>query len=48
MVVGAGFAHNLSFASSAAGTGAFGPAAVIVGLIVCILIGLTMREPKLL
>jgi YedE family putative selenium metabolism protein len=46
MVIGAGFAHNFSFASSASGTGAFGPAAVIAGLIVCILIGWTMRDPK--
>ena len=46
MIVGAGFAHNFSLASSAAGPGAYGPAAVIVGLIVCVAIGLTMREPQ--
>ena len=47
MIVGAGFAHNFSLASSPAGPGAYGPAAVIMGLIVCIAIGLTMREaPK--
>ncbi len=44
MIVGAGFAHNFSLASSAAGPSAFGPAAVIVGLIVCAAIGLTFRE----
>jgi len=44
MVVGAGFAHNFSIASSPAGTGAFGPMTVIVGLVICIIIGLTMRE----
>ena len=46
MVVGAGFAHNFSIASSPAGTGAYGPLAVIIGLVVCSVIGLTMREVK--
>jgi len=46
MVVGAGFAHNFSIASSAAGTGAYGPLTVIIGLVVCAAIGLTMREVK--
>ncbi len=44
MIVGTGFAHNYSFASSPAGVGAFGPIAVIGGLVLCIIIGLTMRE----
>jgi YedE family putative selenium metabolism protein len=44
MIVGAGFAHNFALASSAKGPGAFGPAAVIVGLIFCLLIGFAMRE----
>jgi hypothetical protein len=44
MIVGAGFAHNFGLASSAKGPGAFGPAAVIVGLIFCLLIGFAMRE----
>jgi uncharacterized protein len=44
MIIGAGFAHNFSLASSAKGPGAFGPAAVIVGLIFCLLIGFAMRE----
>lgn len=44
MIVGAGFAHNFSLASSPAGPGAFGPAAVLVGLTFCVIMGLTMRE----
>jgi len=44
MIVGAGFAHNFALASSAKGPGAFGPAAVIIGLIFCLLIGFAMRE----
>jgi len=46
MVVGAGLAHTFSIASSPAGVGAFGPAAVLVGLAVCSLIGFTMREVR--
>jgi YedE family putative selenium metabolism protein len=44
MIIGAGFAHNFALASSGKGPGAFGPAAVIVGLIFCLLIGFAMRE----
>jgi YedE family putative selenium metabolism protein len=44
MIVGAGFAHNFSIASSPAGPAVFGPITVIVGLVICIIIGLTMRE----
>lgn len=44
MIVGAGFAHNFSLASSPAGPGAFGPAAVLIGLGFCVIIGLAMRE----
>lgn len=44
MIVGAGFAHNFSLASSPAGPGAFGPTAVLVGLGFCVTIGLAMRE----
>ncbi len=44
MIVGAGFAHNFAMASSPKGPGAFGPAAVIIGIIFCILIGFAMRE----
>jgi YedE family putative selenium metabolism protein len=44
MLVGAGFAHNLSLASSPAGPGAYGPAAVLAGLAVTVVIGLTLRK----
>jgi hypothetical protein len=44
MIFGAGFAHNFSLASSPKGVGLFGPAAVIIGLLVCLFIGFTMRE----
>ncbi len=46
MLVGAGVAHTYSMASSAAGPGVFGPFVVIAGLVICIIIGLTMREAK--
>lgn len=46
MMAGAAFAHNFGLASSPAGPGAYGPAAVIFGLIVCLAIGLTMREAQ--
>ncbi len=46
MIVGAGFAHNFNLASSATGPSPYGPAAVIVGLVICIAIGLTMREAR--
>jgi hypothetical protein len=45
MIVGAGFSHNFNAASSPKGPAPFGPAMVIIGLIVCIVLGLTMREP---
>ncbi len=44
MVAGAAFSHNFRLASSPGGPGDWGPAAVIVGLILLILIGWTMRE----
>ncbi len=44
MITGAAFAHNFSLASSPRGPGAFGPAAVIIGLVFCLVIGFTMRE----
>jgi len=44
MLVGTGFAHNFSIASSPAGPAAFGPITVIVGLVICVIIGITMRE----
>ncbi len=44
MIVGAAFSHNFTAASSTTGPAAFGPAMVVLGLIVCIALGLTMRE----
>jgi len=44
LLVGAAFAHNFLLASSPAGTGAWGPLAVILGLIFCLTIGCLMRE----
>ena len=44
MIVGAGIAHNFALASSAKGPAAFGPVAVVIGLVFCLLIGLSMRE----
>jgi uncharacterized protein len=45
MLVGAGFAHNFTLASTPAGPGTFGPAAVVIGFVVCCVIGMTMRDP---
>ena len=44
MIVGAAVAHNFAIASSPKGVGAFGPAAVLVGLIFCLIIGFTQRD----
>lgn len=44
MVLGAGFSHNFGLASSPDGVGPYGIPAVIVGLLVCLFIGFTMRE----
>jgi YedE family putative selenium metabolism protein len=44
MIVGAAIAHNFATASSPSGPGAFGPAAVIIGLIFCLVIGFTQRD----
>jgi len=44
MLVGAGFAHNFSMASSPAGPGAFGPGATIAGIAFCLIVGFLMRE----
>jgi YedE family putative selenium metabolism protein len=44
MIVGAGFAHNFGLASSPNGVGPHGIAAVIIGLVVCLFIGFTMRK----
>lgn len=47
MIVGAGFSHMYNMAASPSGPNIFSPLAVIVGLIVCIILGLTMRERKI-
>lgn len=44
MIVGAGFAHNFGLASSPQGIGPHGIAATIIGLVVCLFIGTTMRN----
>jgi len=46
MLVGTALAHNFSMASSSSGLGLYGPAIVIIGIVVCVVIGLTMRERK--
>lgn len=43
MIVGAGFAHNFGLASSPSGIGPHGIAAVVIGLVACLFIGVTMR-----
>ncbi len=44
MIVGAAFSHNFGLASSPKGVGPHGVAAVIIGLLVCLFIGFTMRK----
>jgi YedE family putative selenium metabolism protein len=44
MIVGAGISHNFGLASSPSGIGPHGIAAVVIGLAVCLFIGLTMRR----
>ena len=44
MIVGAAFAHNFGLASSPNGVGTHGIAAVIIGLLICLFIGFTMRK----
>ena len=44
MIVGAAFAHNFGLASSPKGVGPHGIAAVMIGLLVCLFIGFTMRK----
>jgi uncharacterized protein len=43
-LAGAAVAHNFLLASSPAGVGAWGPAAVVIGWAFCIAIGFSMRE----
>ena len=44
MITGGAFAHNFSIASSPNGVGAYGSAAVLIGLVMVLAIGFTMRE----
>jgi hypothetical protein len=44
MIVGAGFSHNFGLASSPTGVGPHGIPAVIIGLLVCVFIGFTMKQ----
>jgi hypothetical protein len=44
MIVGAAFSHNFALASSPKGIGPHGVAAVVIGLLVCLFIGFTMRK----
>jgi len=44
MIVGAGISHNFGMASSPTGVGPYGIAAVIIGLLVCLFVGFTMRR----
>ncbi|OPL14155.1 MAG: hypothetical protein AVO39_09545 [delta proteobacterium MLS_D] len=44
MIAGAGISHNFGLASSPAGVGPYGIAAVIIGMIVCLFIGFTMSK----
>jgi YedE family putative selenium metabolism protein len=44
MLAGAGFAHNFALAASQKGVGVNGQVAVIIGIIVCCLLGVFMRD----
>lgn len=44
MIVGAAIAHNFGLASTPAGIGPNGAVATIIGLSICVIIGLTMRR----
>ncbi len=44
MIFGASIAHNFGLASSAEGVGPYGIPAVIIGLLVCLFIGFTMKK----
>jgi len=43
-IAGAAISHNFLLASNPKGTGLWGPVAVVIGLVVCVIIGLLMRE----
>ena len=44
LFAGAAFSQNFLLASSPAGTGTWGPLAVIIGLVFCVAVGFLMRE----
>lgn len=44
MMAGAAFSHNFNLASSASGVSPYGPAAVVIGLVICGTIGLAFKE----
>ncbi len=44
MITGAALAHNFALASSPKGVGAYGPVAVVIGILFCLIVGFTMRE----
>lgn len=44
MLAGAAFSHNFTFASTSAGVSTLGPVVVIAGVLICLVIGLAMRE----
>ena len=44
LFAGAALAQNFSLASTARGVGAWGPSAVIIGLVFCLVVGFLMRE----
>ena len=44
LIAGAALSHNFLLASSNAGTGTWGPVAVIIGLAFCVALGFFMRE----
>jgi YedE family putative selenium metabolism protein len=43
-IAGAAISHNFLLASSPKGTGLWGPVAVVIGLVFCVVIGFLMRE----
>lgn len=44
MVFGAAFSHNFGLASTPKGVGPYGIAAVVIGMLVCLFIGFTMKK----
>jgi len=46
MITGAAVSHNFAIASSGKGVAAFGPIAVIFGIVFCLIVGFTMIEKE--